>query len=396
MVLQRRTSITALDLRRRADAEHEPPDLGRDRPPCRPAAGYPARTLRSVFPMAFSERLFAITHIGTPVILAGSKSDPWEIVHPGLILGSAAAGEVEQAVAGLSGRKHPSDWPDGLPSRSRRPSSAPPAVGSRFWKTAATSGRTRSRSRAAAGWRACLHPEGGGRPDAGTGLAGITHHADPGQPLAREEALLNRLSLQPDSLRKLRERMHPGMVMAVTDLCFIRTAARAGTSWSWPTMIDSKGETTMAQKMLTTIAGMLLAPVKPRPSRREPRRQRPRHLASHRASHRAGGRARSVADHQTGACPPVTSRPACSGFDPDQQRRRHAPDRHGDVGGQQQRSISASSEPGALALPRQERTRCGSDVTDGRRAAVKSRRLDLRRNHQTLKPKPDGGAEVFF
>ncbi len=181
--------------------------------------GYPASHGCVRLPMAFSERLFAITHIGTPVILAGSKSDPWEIVHPGLILGSAAAGEVEQAVAGLSGRKHPSDWPDGLaePVTTAVISSASSRI------TVLEDGRDV--------WSDAIEIQGSrrlgehvfilkGAADQTQALVwqGITHHADPGQPLAREEALLNRLSLQPDSLRKLRERMHPGMVMAVTDL----------------------------------------------------------------------------------------------------------------------------------------------------------------------------------
>jgi hypothetical protein len=53
--------------------------------------------------MDFSEKLWAVTHIGTPVIIAGSHSDPWELTHPGLVLGADAGGELEFAAAGFAG-----------------------------------------------------------------------------------------------------------------------------------------------------------------------------------------------------------------------------------------------------------------------------------------------------
>lgn len=63
--------------------------------------GYPASHGCVRLPMEFSEKLFGVTHVGTPVILAGAHSDPAEIVHPGLLLGTAAESEVEAAVAKL-------------------------------------------------------------------------------------------------------------------------------------------------------------------------------------------------------------------------------------------------------------------------------------------------------
>ena len=41
--------------------------------------GYPASHGCVRLPMDFSEKLWAVTHIGTPVIIAGSHSDPWEL-----------------------------------------------------------------------------------------------------------------------------------------------------------------------------------------------------------------------------------------------------------------------------------------------------------------------------
>lgn len=79
--------------------------------------GYPASHGCVRLPMAFSENLFSITHLGTPVIIAGSHSDPWELIHPGMVLGAYAEHEFEGAVAALKGKSHPSDWATGSDNR---------------------------------------------------------------------------------------------------------------------------------------------------------------------------------------------------------------------------------------------------------------------------------------
>ncbi|MCB1420265.1 MAG: L,D-transpeptidase [Notoacmeibacter sp.] len=72
--------------------------------------GYPASHGCVRLPMQFSELLFTVTHLGTPVIIAGSHSDPWELTHPGMVLGDYAESEFVHAVNALAGKKHPSDW----------------------------------------------------------------------------------------------------------------------------------------------------------------------------------------------------------------------------------------------------------------------------------------------
>lgn len=47
--------------------------------------GYPASHGCVRLPMDFSERLFGITYLGTPVVIAGAQTDPWEPVHPGMV-----------------------------------------------------------------------------------------------------------------------------------------------------------------------------------------------------------------------------------------------------------------------------------------------------------------------
>ncbi len=71
--------------------------------------GYPASHGCVRLPLDFSAKLFEITQIGMPVIIAGTHADPAEIVHPGLLLSDAAEHELEAAVAGL-GESAPPAW----------------------------------------------------------------------------------------------------------------------------------------------------------------------------------------------------------------------------------------------------------------------------------------------
>lgn len=61
--------------------------------------GYPSSHGCVHLPLQFSIDLFAITQIGTPVIVAGAHNDPTPVVHPGLVLGQYAESEFEHAVA---------------------------------------------------------------------------------------------------------------------------------------------------------------------------------------------------------------------------------------------------------------------------------------------------------
>ena len=53
-------------------------------------------------PKEFAENLYAITQIGTPVILAGGHSDPASVADPGAILGTTAKEEIEAKIGGKS------------------------------------------------------------------------------------------------------------------------------------------------------------------------------------------------------------------------------------------------------------------------------------------------------
>jgi hypothetical protein len=72
--------------------------------------GYPASHGCVRLPLAFSEKLWTVTHLGTPVIIAGAHTDPWELTHPGMVLSAYAEDEFEDVVASLEEKLHPSDW----------------------------------------------------------------------------------------------------------------------------------------------------------------------------------------------------------------------------------------------------------------------------------------------
>jgi L,D-transpeptidase catalytic domain len=59
--------------------------------------GYPASHGCVRLPMQFSELLFGITQIGTPVIIAGIYTDPSEVVSPSLVLSDAAVRKAQAA-----------------------------------------------------------------------------------------------------------------------------------------------------------------------------------------------------------------------------------------------------------------------------------------------------------
>lgn len=72
--------------------------------------GYPASHGCVRLPMAFSEKLYGMTHLGTPVIIAGSATDPVELTHPGPLLSGYAHQEMAQEIAGVEQKLHPADW----------------------------------------------------------------------------------------------------------------------------------------------------------------------------------------------------------------------------------------------------------------------------------------------
>lgn len=72
--------------------------------------GYPASHGCVRLPFEFSEKLFEITELGTPVIIANEPDDPWDLIHPGLVL--PAFGESALAGAVLDSGNKSKQWHD--------------------------------------------------------------------------------------------------------------------------------------------------------------------------------------------------------------------------------------------------------------------------------------------
>jgi hypothetical protein len=179
--------------------------------------GYPASHGCVRLPMEFSEQLFTITHIGTPVIIAGSASDPWDLVHPGLVLAGVAEGELSGAVAALDGKSHPSDWTEGTDY----PLVTVLATGADRRIALIENGAEITEAElAVAGDEplgehvfVLLGADGGGMR-----WSGITFHADSAHPLDPDAAVIERLQAGKAFRDALTARMHPGMLFVVSDL----------------------------------------------------------------------------------------------------------------------------------------------------------------------------------
>ncbi|MCX7305602.1 MAG: L,D-transpeptidase [Hyphomicrobiales bacterium] len=176
--------------------------------------GYPSSHGCVHLPLDFSAKLFTITHLGTPVIIADSHSDPWELTHPGMVLAGYAESEFAQVESGLQGKKAPSDWAEAETN---------PVIS----VIASSAGRTIELvqdSDVIA--TSALTIKGDGPlgshvfvlqgPDAGIkGMKwiAITHGVD-AQP---DTAALGRLTADTAFIEQMKQKMHPGMVMILTD-----------------------------------------------------------------------------------------------------------------------------------------------------------------------------------
>lgn len=169
--------------------------------------------------MKFSEKLFGITHIGTPVILSGSHSDPYELIHPGMVLGDYAEHEFEDAVDHPKGKKHPKDWSDeeSFPITTVIVSSADLEIELMENGKIVKKDKLTIKGPPVLGEHV-FHLQGTHEGQSGLAWHGISHHADPAFPEDPEENLINRISAGPAFMTEMKNHMHPGMVMVVTDL----------------------------------------------------------------------------------------------------------------------------------------------------------------------------------
>lgn len=73
--------------------------------------GYPASHGCVRLPLAFSERLFSVTTVGTPVIIADAATYPGTVLHPGLVLSGDAKATLETVAATAAKQAKPGKAP---------------------------------------------------------------------------------------------------------------------------------------------------------------------------------------------------------------------------------------------------------------------------------------------
>lgn len=74
--------------------------------------GYPASHGCIRLPLAFSQLLFGITHVGTAVIIANAATQPEDVVHPGMVLSDYAETELGETADRLNKTPLPATTPE--------------------------------------------------------------------------------------------------------------------------------------------------------------------------------------------------------------------------------------------------------------------------------------------
>ena len=179
--------------------------------------GYPASHGCVRLPMAFSKNLFGITHVGTPVIIASSASDPYALTHPGPILNGFAEAELAAAVSATTGKQHPSDWTEAkagdfvtvLVSTADNQ-----AVVIRNDTQIDQGGIVVSGDGRIGQHVFVLQPD-----SSGTALEWhvVSHHDLAGEPPRSDADLLYGIALDKALARRVARHMHPGMIMVLTE-----------------------------------------------------------------------------------------------------------------------------------------------------------------------------------
>ncbi|CAN3992760.1 hypothetical protein MCBRY_003586 [Methylocystis bryophila] len=179
--------------------------------------GYPASHGCVRLPRKFSELLFGVTHLGTPVIIAGAHTDPWQLTHPGMVLSGYAEDEFQHVLAGLDGKKHPSDWSqaEDKPVISVVASSADHKIELIENDVVVATSSLALKGDEKLGSHVFVL-NGADENAHGMQWTAITHHSEEGD-LSRDENVLQRLRAEPSFVAALKQRMHPGMTMVLTD-----------------------------------------------------------------------------------------------------------------------------------------------------------------------------------
>jgi hypothetical protein len=181
--------------------------------------GYPASHGCIRLPMKFSEYLFGVTHVGTPVIVAGATGAPFDVTHPGLVLAADAEDEMKSVHETVKAKANP--WQAQVDDFA-----APVAVvvsGADKTATLLQDGEIVVRGNVTI--RDPDLPLGSnvfvltGTTAAGMTWQGISHGSSADQIVAAADLpVLQRITVEQSVIDAMRQRMHAGMLFVTTDL----------------------------------------------------------------------------------------------------------------------------------------------------------------------------------
>ena len=183
--------------------------------------GYPASHGCIRLPLKFSQLLFGITHLGTPVIIAGGHSRPRELVHPGLVLSRYAEDEFIEVEAGLKKKA--------LPGFTRETSATDP-VSVLISRSDAKAFVLENGQIIAEGSAQIKNPQDPigshvfvlqrpHRKRRGLEWHAIGYHHTQATGFAEpSEAVIRRVGADQNVIDVMKQKMHPGMMLVLTDL----------------------------------------------------------------------------------------------------------------------------------------------------------------------------------
>ena len=179
--------------------------------------GYPASHGCVRLPLEFSSKLFGVTHLGTPVIIAGAPGDATELIDPGLVLGGLAAGQMREVVATQKGPRRAPDWNSGsdMPLVSVIASSKDGLIMLTEDGEAVAEAPLTIRGGGALGSHVYMFQSD----DHVTGAQwiDITRSVASGANFRGAGSTLDRLTTTPEFAAKMRLALHPGAVLVLTD-----------------------------------------------------------------------------------------------------------------------------------------------------------------------------------
>ena len=183
--------------------------------------GYPASHGCVRLPVKFSQLLFTVTHLGTPVILANGHSQPRQVVHPGMVLADYAEHEFEE----LTGKHFKTAAAQRVPQHQEGHTSTAVLVSSATQEImilengriiASGKASIKNPERPLGNHVFILEGPHGGR----RGLAwhAIGHHPTLINGFAHpEEDIIKRIQADTSVVAEMKKRMHPGLLMVMSD-----------------------------------------------------------------------------------------------------------------------------------------------------------------------------------